>query len=741
MPQKEGDVTNTIFSASETEFQAATDTEKAAGGGARAKDFVLVLDTGLTDKNLTKTIQRNPDGELAAIPYSKGLSEFNAVHIRVSNLKELAKVLDSLKPTQAVVCGKLVPELGSKAKQIPRLLYPRGENDPATIEPAEHFWVMMDVDGVECPAGLDPIREPERAARHIISLLPKEFHDAGFRWQLTSSAGLPGKPGIRMRMTFWLDRKLTGEDQKAWLALANEAAGKKILDLSIYTANQLIYAAPPILKDIEDPVPRRSGICEGRNVQVPELRPSGKRNKPGVAWGTKLSGPKSYREWRAAIGDHPNGHGFFEPVKHSAGAWIATNPMADTEPLSADLEAAIQTAVRDETLHNSAYIAERIRDLKGLIKKISAWEKAKPAPGWVEEINKDYAVVLWGGKTAVIHTGRQPVQPIDKGSFFDIFADRCVPKLDDDGGREPLGQAWFNHCRRRAYLDPGVIFEPGAPERPGAYNLWRGLTIEPRQGDWHLMEAHIHDILCDGNAAHAKFVLDWMAFKLQNPGARPETALLFSGAQGCGKGIVWNTYGELFGPHYQHYNDPEQATGKFNWDLGQSVFVLLDEASWGGDKKAANKLKADITEPTLTIERKGYDKIRVPNHLAYVACTNSDWGAPVEIGDRRWAAFKPNECYAEVNRTTPEKRAAAHAYFKALKTEIDKGGPAAMLYDLLRRPVTGDDIRNPPNTAEKARLKVKGFRSGQRWLYEALQVGEIPGYGDIAPEPWGVKNW
>jgi hypothetical protein len=121
------------------------------------------------------------------------------------------------------------------------------------------------------------------------------------------------------------------------------------------------------------------------------------------------------------------------------------------------------------------------------------------------------------------------------------------------------------------------VFEPGEPELPGAFNLWRGFTTEPREGDWSLMQAHIRDILCDGNEEHAKFVLDWMAFKLQNPGARPETALLFPGAQGAGKGIVWNTYGELFGPHYQHYNDPEQATGKFNWDLGQSVFVFLDE--------------------------------------------------------------------------------------------------------------------------------------------------------------------
>jgi hypothetical protein len=381
-------MTVTTFSTSEEENQRST--------SKPADDFVLVLDTGPAGGLLTKTIRQSPNGKLHCEPYARGVAKFNGTHVAVSSLKGLAEVLNGLRPTQAIVNGKLTPELGNKAKNIPRLLYSRGEDDPATIAPADHYWLLMDVDGVECPAGLDPVNDPEGAARHVISFLPKEFNGAGFWWQLTSSAGIPGKSGIRMRLGFWADRKLSGEDEKAWFALVNETAGKKVLDLSIYTANQLIYAAPPSLEGIEDPVPRRSGICNGPNVHIPELRPTGtgKRSKSRVPWGAKLTGPSSYQEWRAAIGDHPGGHGFFEPVKHAAGVWIAANPTADTEPLRENLEAAIQAAVRDETLHPDAYIAERIHDLEGLIMKIAAWEKAKPAPGWVAEINKDYAVVL-----------------------------------------------------------------------------------------------------------------------------------------------------------------------------------------------------------------------------------------------------------------------------------------------------------------------------------------------------------
>jgi hypothetical protein len=63
-----------------------------------------------------------------------------------------------------------------------------------------------------------------------------------------------------MRLGFWLDRPLTGAEAKAWLT-------GTIADCAIYTANQVIYAAKPIFTGGRvDPVPKRSGILEGRAI-------------------------------------------------------------------------------------------------------------------------------------------------------------------------------------------------------------------------------------------------------------------------------------------------------------------------------------------------------------------------------------------------------------------------------------------------------------------------------------------
>jgi hypothetical protein len=108
----------------------------------------------------------------------------------------------------------------------------------------------------------DPVAEPEHAVEFIVAKLPSEFHGARCLWQLTSSAGVKKSDTISMRLGFWLDRALTGAEAKAWLT-------GTIADCSIYTANQVIYAATPVFKDGRtDPVAKRSGIVEGRAATV-----------------------------------------------------------------------------------------------------------------------------------------------------------------------------------------------------------------------------------------------------------------------------------------------------------------------------------------------------------------------------------------------------------------------------------------------------------------------------------------
>jgi hypothetical protein len=82
---------------------------------------------------------------------------------------------------------------------------------------------------------------------------------------MTSSAGI--KPGIRLRLWYWLDRPVSDAECKRWLAEAP-------VDRALYSPAQVHYVAAPIFDDpADDPVPVRSGWWwRHRNaVTVPEL--------------------------------------------------------------------------------------------------------------------------------------------------------------------------------------------------------------------------------------------------------------------------------------------------------------------------------------------------------------------------------------------------------------------------------------------------------------------------------------
>ncbi|MGH7092201.1 MAG: hypothetical protein ACREFB_01535, partial [Stellaceae bacterium] len=87
-------------------------------------------------------------------------------------------------------------------------------------------------------------------------------------WRLTSSAGVDKRAMISMRLGFWLDRALTGAEAKAWLA-------GTVADCSIYTPNQVIYAAAPIfMGGRRDPVAKQSARGSSKAWRLPFDHPT-----------------------------------------------------------------------------------------------------------------------------------------------------------------------------------------------------------------------------------------------------------------------------------------------------------------------------------------------------------------------------------------------------------------------------------------------------------------------------------
>ena len=147
-------------------------------------------------------------------------------------------------------------------------------DDPAEL-------VELDLAGDADPAPVDPVKDWPLGVRAAVWTLPPEFGDASAWWQMTSSAGI--KPGIRLRLWYWLDHAIDDQACKRWLADAP-------VDRSLFSAVQVHYVAAPNFADpADDPVPsapagggatRTSSRCPNSPARAGRHRPP---PSPGMA--------------------------------------------------------------------------------------------------------------------------------------------------------------------------------------------------------------------------------------------------------------------------------------------------------------------------------------------------------------------------------------------------------------------------------------------------------------------------
>jgi Family of unknown function (DUF5906) len=366
---------------------------------------------------------------------------------------------------------------------------------------------------------------------------------------------------------------------------------------------------------------------------------------------------------------------------------------------------------RKKALHPNAALTEMI-------------DRGAPLDEVLSAMNKIFAVVKYGNSIAIANIVGNTVAFMEVQDFHKMLANQFVlirrsdKKKGDKEKKVTISQYWFNWRFRRQYIGRGAVFEPGGPleVRGDMINVFRGFALEPAPGDWSLMRGHILDVLCSGRQDLFDYLVRWMAWGLQKLDQPIGVAVALLGDQGAGKGIFARTYGSFFGDHFAHVANGDQLTGRFNASVGKSCLVFLDEAVWAGDKKGEGILKALITEPTLQLEAKFRDPITVRNCLRIMVASNNEWAVPAGIGDRRWLILNANNRYAGTKNAS---------YFAALMGEIESGGAAAMLYDLLAMDLSGFDVRDVPRTAAKAQQQALSLPSIEAWLYQTLQEGAI----------------
>lgn len=395
---------------------------------------------------------------------------------------------------------------------------------------------------------------------------------------------------------------------------------------------------------------------------------------------------------------------------------------------------------RDEDARVARYLEHgaKLTDFNDLHLTESLTAVTQRIQGRLSELKWDRLAAPAAGTTTGGGGGRAALKPIDTldelleryvlvygqgGTVFDR-QEHCLLSISDMRDaciRRDIHRAWAEHPAREIVRVRQVGFDPSNEDPEVTCNLWAGWPTEPRAGECaRLLE--LLRYMCsedlDANGLY-DWVLRWIAYPIQNPGAKMKTTLVIHGPQGTGKNLFFEALMSIYG-HYGRVIDQSAIEDRFNDWASRKLFLIADEVVARSDLyHVKNKLKAFITGEWIRINPKNLAAYDERNHVNVVFLSNEAMPVVLEEDDRRHAVI-----------WTPKK--LEPAFYAGVLRELANGGAAA-LHDYLLHLDLGDfgPGELPPTTTAKLELVDLSLDSTSRFFY-ALIEGDV---GGIEPRP------
>jgi len=278
----------------------------------------------------------------------------------------------------------------------------------------------------------------------------------------------------------------------------------------------------------------------------------------------------------------------------------------------------------------------------------------------------------------------------------------------DDIKRHPI---WPT---RAVYIDQ-IGFDPGSEDANIACNRWNGWPTVPKAGSCVALLSLL-EYLCSGEQNHRElyhWILKWLAYPIQHPGAKLHSALVVHGPQGTGKSRFFEAYAKIYG-EYSIILNQGAIEDKFNADWAErKLYVLADEIVANTEKyHLKNQLKNLITGDWVRVNPKNVAAHKERNHMNMTFLSNEKQPVILDNDDRRHCVIY-----------TPEK--LEDKFYNEVTEEIEAGGIAALHQYLLDLDI-GDfkPWSKPPMTEAKRDLIAISLGSDDSFIREWMG-GEI----------------
>ena len=228
---------------------------------------------------------------------------------------------------------------------------------------------------------------------------------------------------------------------------------------------------------------------------------------------------------------------------------------------------------------------------------------------------------------------------------------------------------WKSNPGREIIPVSDLVFAP-AGAKNGQINMFTGIKLKPEKGDIEGWRFHLRNVICGGEQDVFEWVLKWLAYPLQNLGAKMATSVVVHGDEGAGKNLIFNPVQEIYGEWATQISQ-SQVESDFNAWISCKLFIIANEVLSKRERKhIKGKLKAWITEPTIQVRQLFMPVREEVNCANFIFLSNEDSPIDTDESDRRYLVLKTrNDLISE-----------PASYYKELAKSIDV---AAIYYHLL----------------------------------------------------------
>ena len=315
-------------------------------------------------KLASKRFVADEQGRVTKIDYDAG-KHFTVIEAPASNIAELSSMLNLVEPRRDCLVIRGAPRTDLDASQTQQRLKTNFQSPPAG-----RSWVLIDADKIKLPPGMSLQQDISAVCEYFIGLLPLEFHNSSYHWQLSSSAGMGDPSIVSLHLWFWLDRPIPDALLKRWALHWNAQAGSKLIDPALINDVQAHYTAAPMFEGLSDPFPVRSGLVRKAIDEVALRLPDLKKAPPTRVRVSSLQPGKGFETILGQIGDHEGGLGFHLPILRAVASYVGTHGQdgTDIEALYDVVRAKVLAA--DRSSHDSDDYIEQMASREHIVRAI-----------------------------------------------------------------------------------------------------------------------------------------------------------------------------------------------------------------------------------------------------------------------------------------------------------------------------------------------------------------------------------